>query len=82
MKNDTPNTDIKSLGTRIATLMQERDGLNEDIKEIYTEAKAAGIDTKALRQAIAHSRKDIDPEYKAKVNLYSQQMGNSIVFAE
>lgn len=43
---------LKSFGQRIQNLNAERKELQDDIKEVYTEAKAAGYDTKILRHTI------------------------------
>ena len=57
------DTDLKSLAKRIDALLDERDARNEDIREVYTEAKSAGHDVKALRRAISEKRKrEKDPQ--------------------
>lgn len=42
---------------RIETLLEERAGISDDIKDIYTEVKAAGFDVPVLRQVIARRAK-------------------------
>ena len=49
---------LKSIVERIEKLEEERKALQEDIKDIYTEAKSAGFDTKVLRMVIASRKKD------------------------
>lgn len=52
---DQTDTDkaIARLVPRIEALLEERAGLNEDIKDQYTEAKSFGVDVKVLRKVIA-----------------------------
>lgn len=55
---------LKSLADRIETLMDERDGIQSDIRDIYTEAKSAGYVPKVLRKAI--TRKRMDPDKRSE----------------
>jgi uncharacterized protein (UPF0335 family) len=43
---------LNALIERIERLNEEKAGLNEDIKEIFAQAKSDGYDTKAMRQII------------------------------
>jgi uncharacterized protein (UPF0335 family) len=52
------NGQLKSLAERIERLMDERDGIQSDIREIYVEAKSAGYVPKVLRKAITRKRMD------------------------
>lgn len=45
---------------RIENLETEMDGIKSDRKDVYTEAKAVGFDTKTLRQIIRLRKKDKD----------------------
>lgn len=49
---------LKSLAERINRLFDDRDALNEDVKEVFQEAKDAGFSTPALRKAIKRMRAD------------------------
>lgn len=49
---------LKSLAERIERLMDERDGIQGDIRDIYAEAKSAGYVPKVLRKAITRKRMD------------------------
>ena len=49
---------LKSLAERIENLMDERDGIQSDIRDIYAEAKSAGYVPKVLRKAITRKRMD------------------------
>lgn len=68
---------LKSLAERIERLMDERDGLGADIRDIFMEAKSAGYVPKVLRKAI--TRKRMDPskrdEEDAILELYEGALG-------
>jgi uncharacterized protein (UPF0335 family) len=49
---------LKSLVERIERLMDERDGIASDIRDIYSEAKGVGYVPKVLRKVIARARAD------------------------
>ena len=49
---------LKSFVERIDRLEEEKSALNADIKEVYSEAKAAGYDVKILRQIIRIMKMD------------------------
>lgn len=41
---------LKSFINRVERLEEERDALSADIREVYSEAKGTGFDTKIMRQ--------------------------------
>ncbi|QCO05461.1 DUF2312 domain-containing protein [Azospirillum argentinense] len=49
---------LKSFIERIERVEEEKRGLSEDIKEIYSEAKGTGFDTKIIRKVIARRKLD------------------------
>lgn len=49
---------LKSIVDRIERLEEERRALQADIKDIFSEAKSAGFDTKVLRMLLASRKKD------------------------
>lgn len=51
---------LKGLAERIERLMDERDGIQSDIRDIYAEAKSGGYVPKVLRKAITRKRMDPD----------------------
>lgn len=58
-KADAVSADrLKSFAARIERLMDERDGIPADIRDIYTEAKSVGYVPKVLRKAITRKRMD------------------------
>ena len=52
---------LRAFIERIERLEEEKAALSEDIREVYSEAKSSGFDTKALR-AIVRIRKQDDNE--------------------
>ena len=49
--------ELRSIVARIERLHDERDGLAQDIGEVYSEAKSRGFEPKALKAVIAERRK-------------------------
>ena len=72
--------DAKAIITRLCTLLDEQDGLAEDIKELKLEAKAGGLDMKALGIAIKQIRKPLEDELKATANSYMEASGQMALF--
>lgn len=48
---------LKSFIDRIERLNEEKAGLHEDIKEVYSELKSVGFDAKAVRKLVALRKK-------------------------
>ena len=51
---------LKSFMERVIRLEEEKKALAEDIKDIYTEAKAVGFDVKILRKVVKRAQMDRD----------------------
>lgn len=68
---------LKAFIERIERLNEEKDGISGDIREIYSEAKGTGFDTKVLRQIIRLRKKDRSErqEEEAILELYMQALG-------
>jgi uncharacterized protein (UPF0335 family) len=68
---------LMSIVERIEKLEDERKNLQADIKDIYTEAKSAGFDTKVLRMLIASRKKNQDEweEQQALLETYMRALG-------
>jgi len=64
---------IKSLVERIESVAGEIDSLKNDQKEIFQEAKSAGIDVKALR-AVIRIRKQNKAERETHESIVAQYM--------
>ena len=67
---------LKSFIDRIERLEEERAALSADIKEVYSEAKGTGFDTKIMRQIIRLRKMDRADyqEQQALLDLYKQAM--------
>ena len=57
---------IKQYIDRIERLAEERQGLSDDIKAVYNEAKGDGFDVKALREVVR--RRKLDREARAELD--------------
>ena len=68
---------LKSFINRIERLEEERAALSADIKEVYSEAKGNGYDTKVMRKIVSMRRKDHAErqEEQAIMELYLQALG-------
>jgi uncharacterized protein (UPF0335 family) len=55
---------LKSLVERIERLIEERQGIGADIRDLFTEAKSAGYEPKAMRKVIA--RRAANPDELAR----------------
>jgi uncharacterized protein (UPF0335 family) len=68
---------LKSLIERIERLEEEKAALAADIREVYSEAKGNGFDTKIMRQVIRLRRLDTSDlqEQEAVLELYLSALG-------
>lgn len=68
---------LKAFVQRIQNLMRERDGINDDIKEVAAEAKGMGFDTKTIRKVIRLLAMDPSKrqEEEAILDLYMHAVG-------
>lgn len=68
---------LRLLIERIERLNEEKKGIQDDIRDVYAEAKAHGYDTKIVRAVIrlrameAHDRQ----EYQAVLDTYMSALG-------
>ena len=69
---------LKSIADRIERLMDERDGLASDIRDLFAEAKGVGYVPKVLRKAITRKRMDASKrdEEDAILELYEDALGS------
>lgn len=68
---------LRSIVERIERLEEEKKSLSSDIKDIFAEAKSAGLDAKVLRQIISIRRKepaDVE-EQETLLELYKRALG-------
>jgi uncharacterized protein (UPF0335 family) len=68
---------LKSLVERIERLEEEKAALTADIREVYSEAKGVGFDTKVMRQVVRMRRLDRAErqELEAVLDLYMSALG-------
>ncbi|HYG86085.1 MAG TPA: DUF2312 domain-containing protein [Azospirillum sp.] len=68
---------LRSFIERIERLEEEKKGLQDDIKEVYAEAKGTGFDAKIMRQIIRLRKMDKADlqEQEAILELYKQALG-------
>ncbi|MEM7669491.1 MAG: DUF2312 domain-containing protein [Pseudomonadota bacterium] len=68
---------LRSIVERIERLEEEKAEVAEQIKEVYSEAKANGYDTKTLRRVVSLRKKPADErdEEEAMLDLYLSALG-------
>ena len=68
---------LQSFIERIERLEDEKASLQEDIKEIYNEAKGAGFDTKTMRKVVKLRKMDREKrqEEQELLELYKSTLG-------
>lgn len=68
---------LRLLIERIERLAEERKGIQDDIKDVYAEAKAVGYDPKILREVIKlrKMRPDDRAEMEAVLEAYMAALG-------
>lgn len=76
--NVLPSVDeLRLFIERIETLLEERKGLSDDIKDVKAEAKGAGFDTKTIVAVIKlrAMERDARVEQKALLDTYAAALG-------
>ena len=68
---------LRSLIERIERLEEEKAALTSDIREVYSEAKGTGFDTKIMRQVVRMRKLDKADrqEQEAVLDLYLSALG-------
>jgi uncharacterized protein (UPF0335 family) len=68
---------LRSFIERIERLEEERASLSTDIREVYSEAKGTGFDTKAMRHVVSLRKLDTADrqEQEAILDLYLSALG-------
>jgi len=68
---------LRSFVKRIEKVEEDRAACSEDMKEIYSEAKGAGFDTKTMRSLIRIRKVEIEKrrEQEELLDLYKAAMG-------
>jgi uncharacterized protein (UPF0335 family) len=77
MSNTVAADQLKSFIERIERLEEEKAALAGDLREVYSEAKGNGYDTKVMRKIVSLRRKDHAErqEEQAIMELYLQALG-------
>jgi uncharacterized protein (UPF0335 family) len=70
-------TQLRSIVERIEHLEEEKKGIASDIRDVYTEAKGSGFDSKALRAIVKRRAQDKAAlaEHEAVLALYMDALG-------
>jgi uncharacterized protein (UPF0335 family) len=68
---------LKSFVERVERLEEERNALTADIREVYSEAKGQGFDTKIMRQVVSLRKLETADrqEQDAMLDLYLGALG-------
>lgn len=72
-----PNDQLKAFIERIERMEGEKADIASDIKEIYSEAKGNGFDTKVIREIVRIRKQDVNErkEHEAILELYMSSLG-------
>lgn len=68
---------LKSIVSRINTLMDERKTISDDIADVFAEAKGNGFDVPALRAIVKAQREDVEKRQarESMEDLYRGKLG-------
>ena len=68
---------LKNFIERIERLSEEKNNINFDIKEVFSEAKSSGYDTTIMRKILALRKMDIDERFEQETSLktYKNALG-------
>ena len=68
---------LKAIIERIERLEEEKKALADDIRDVYAEAKANGLDTKVLRRVVSLRKQDVSErkEQEEILDLYLSALG-------
>ena len=77
MSNTVAADQLKAFIERIERLEEEKAALAGDLREVYSESKGNGYDTKVMRKIVSMRRKDHAErqEEQAIMELYLQALG-------
>ena len=74
MSENVAADELRLLIERIERLEEEKKGIADDIRDVYSEAKANGFDTKIMRKIITLRRKDPQTKEYKPVTLDKDRM--------
>ncbi len=74
---ETSDDRLRLLIERVERLEEEKKGIGDDIKDVYSEAKAVGYDAKIMRQIVRlrKMKPDDRAEMEAILDLYKAALG-------
>jgi uncharacterized protein (UPF0335 family) len=74
------NARLRLLVERIERLEEEKKGLGDDIKDVYSEVKSNGYDSKIVRQIVRLRKMNPDDrrEMKTLLDVYGAELGMDI----
>ena len=77
MASEQANSQLRLFVERVERLNEEKDGLSDDIKQVFAEAKAVGYDTAIIREVIRlRKMKPHDlKERNALIQTYADALG-------
>jgi uncharacterized protein (UPF0335 family) len=72
---------LRLLIERVERLEEEKKGVSEDIRDVYSEAKAFGFDAKIMRQIVRLRKmtKDDRAEMEAILETYKKALGMDLL---
>ena len=75
--DQTSQNHLRSFVERIEKLEEEKKTVNDDIKDVYAEAKGHGFDTKMLRKVVSMRKQDPNErqEQETILDLYLNALG-------
>ena len=79
--NSVAGDQLRLLIERVERLEVEKQGISDDIKDVYGEAKAVGFDTKIMKKLVALRKKDADTrrEEATLLDLYASAIGLDLI---
>ncbi len=77
--NDSAQAQLRSFVQRIERLEEDKTSVQQDIKDVYGEAKAMGYDIKTLRQVVRLRKLELADrqEQEALLDLYLHALGET-----
>ena len=74
---ETTDDRLRLLIERVERLEEEKKGIADDIRDVYSEAKAVGYDTKIMRQIVRlrKMKPDDRAEMEAILDVYKAALG-------
>lgn len=80
-RESTANDRLRLLVERVERLEEEKKGVADDIRDVYSEAKAVGYDTKIMREIVRLRKMKPDDlrERNALLNVYASELGLDLI---